>query len=212
MEIGITTYSRPIILYRCLENIRQYHPNVKIIVFDDNSPEVELSQKTLNDFGVMYKKWEKTIGPEGNNQRFLEHFNRYKVDRWLLLDDDITFNAPFLELAETKFDEGFEHLYIRTAREDRIQFVGAFIGGTQKLLDKIGGFNIERFSGYGGGHVDWQFRAINNKIATEIKIDYNLQETKTANKQLKNEWELRPKDFRFKDLGRIDNKKYIKII
>ena len=209
MQIAITTYNRPIVLGRCLTSIRKFHKDVSIIIFDDNS-ETELSKESLDMFNIKeYIKSDKNMGSNCNNQRALEYFNENKTPKWILLDDDIKFNAPFIETVEKELDNGIEHLYARTKRPDRIQFIGTFMSGTQKLLDTIGGFNLEKFPSYGGAHVDWQYRAYNNGLAKEIKLDFELQETATANKERRRAFKNTKKSWSFNDLAKINNKSKI---
>ena len=145
--------------------------------------------KEIQDKGCGYSFFSLNRGSNGNNQRFLAYFESMQTDRWIIIDDDMIFNAPFLDIASAKFDEGFDHLYIDNPHCDYCRPRGIFLAGTLKLLTEIGGFDLKKYSqGYGGCHQGFTFRAINAGLATAVEIEYELQQVSTTSAHLKMQW------------------------
>jgi len=54
VTIIITTFLRPDCLKKCVESIRKYYPEIKIIVSDNGAPDVELNRELINTYKCRY--------------------------------------------------------------------------------------------------------------------------------------------------------------
>lgn len=197
--IGITTYNRGAILRDCVRSVRETAPGIPVWIFDDCSHDPEhlavlRELKTLESVNVV--RFPENQGSNYSNQRFLKFFFDLRTPRWVILDDDLIFEGPWLETLSLAWGKNFDHHFFDNPDYDNhprgTRPRGVFLAGTYRLLQIVGGFNLPAFnvSGYGGCHPDWTKRAQRAGLAPQWGLDmpYRLAGVRSASGARKTKW------------------------
>jgi hypothetical protein len=175
MFVGIKTYKRLDALKALIKSIREYEKDVMIYVLNDD-PTCKIGNE-FKDWGInFYGVNVENKGSNWCNNQLMKEFIRltdkynYLTD-FLLLDDDTLCTGPFVDLIDA---EEAPHLYIPNKGAKHQMPWGYAFTGTKDLLDKIGGFDLDRFSTYGLAHVDWTWRAEEAGLAKAVQLPFKL--------------------------------------
>lgn len=218
--IAITSYNRGAALWKCLKSCIEY-AETPIYIFDDASDDeetrwildcVEREQirnplPYYRDQQIVVRRFPDSRGSNWNNQRALIALRAKAFERWALIDDDLIFTGNWLDAVEEGFAAGWHHLYLDNPSPNLPKGSrprGCFLAGTQYLLDRIGGFDLERYRyGCGGAHPDWTKRAQRAGLAPldgGVILPYRLQAVPSVANRHLDAW--LDAGIEYEDLGR----------